>query len=89
MGRQSLEIEVKALHKRIESQKSQRSAAWQSWQELKVEEERLIEASQSTKEVGKEISKILGLISSLNHSIMGAQREYKDKCSLLIKYIVE
>ena len=89
MGRQSLEIEVKALHKRIESQKSQRSAAWQSWQELKVEEEQLIESSQNTKEVGKKISQILGLISSLNHSIMGAQCEYKDKCSLLIKYIVE
>ncbi len=89
MGRQSLEIEVKALHKRIESQKSQRANAWISWHEAKAREEQLIEAKQSTKEIGKEISNISGLISSLNHSIMGAQREYTDKCSLLIKYIVE
>lgn len=89
MGRQSLEIEVKALHKRIESQKSQRTAAWSSWHDAKAREEQLLEAKQSTKEIGKEISNISGLISSLNLGIMGSQREYKDKCALLIKYIVE
>lgn len=89
MGRQSLEIEVKALHKRIESQKKQRTEAWASWHVAKELEAKLIEANQSTKEVGKEISKISGLISSLNCSILGSQREYKDKCALLIKYIVE
>lgn len=89
MGRQELEIEVKAIHKRIESQKAQRSSAWSSWHTAKALEANLIEQGASTKDVNKEISKISGLISTLNYSIIGLQREYEKKCSLLIKYIVE
>jgi hypothetical protein len=89
MGRQQLEIEVKALYKRIQSQKSQRSDAWNTWNCKIKEQAALEEKGSSVKEITKEISSISGLISSLNYSIMGSQREYTEKCTLLIQYIVE
>lgn len=91
MGRQKVEIEVKALHKRIQSLKAQRTEIRTEWSKHldafhKLDhdkEERLPKAQ------GKEFSKAQSLFSKLNHAIMGAEREYKEKCTLLISLIVE
>lgn len=91
MSRQSLEIEVKALHKRIESQKAQRAEAMIRWKELLEPYHKLDHDNDEKlpKSEGKEFMKLSRLISQLNYSIMGAQREYKEKTVLLIQYIVE
>lgn len=81
MKQGDLEQQVKHLHKRIEQMKAQRTEAWSKWQEL--------QNVQATREIQKEISSLSGLICSLNYSIMGTQKTYKEACSELISFITK
>lgn len=92
MGKGTLEIEIKALHVRIENLKAQRTELTSvRWRELLTSYHELDHDKDERlpKNMGKEFMQTQNLITKLNYAIMGLQREYKDKCALLIKYIVE
>lgn len=72
---------LKNLHQRIETLKSQQKLAWIEWH-------RLSDIDNRTKEEGKELSKTFSFITKLNYQIRGLELDFKDLKEVVINEII-
>lgn len=73
--------ELKGTFQRIEDLKIVRDESWKDWHKLNDQEKR-------TKDEGKELNRLAGLITSLTYEIRGLQISFKEMSEEFIKQVV-